>query len=133
MDARKTAVARACLESAEDNTMTFPQIAGTLIEEGFEGYMVDFRRAAATYYGADGDSVELPMRRVDIPVAPALDAAALQSAIREAQQLASSYTYEGFCRKAASSGVAGYLVSFSGRRALYFSRAAEIHVERFPD
>jgi hypothetical protein len=29
-------------------------------------------------------------------------------------------------------GCAGYLVSFPGRRVVYFGRAAEFHVERFP-
>ena len=40
--------------------MTFPQILGTLMQEGFEGYSIDFRRATATYYLSDDYSVELP-------------------------------------------------------------------------
>ncbi|BCH62324.1 hypothetical protein RvVAR0630_pl04660 (plasmid) [Agrobacterium vitis] len=43
-------VARTCLEGAESGTMTFPQIVGTLIEAGFDGYAVDLRRATAIYY-----------------------------------------------------------------------------------
>ena len=35
MDDHKEAVARACLDGAEANTMSFPQIVGILIEEGF--------------------------------------------------------------------------------------------------
>ncbi len=42
------------------------------------------------------------------------------------------YTYRGFCEKAAAAGCAGYLVSFSGRRALYFGRDGATHVEPFP-
>lgn len=133
MDEARIATARRCVESAESGTMTFPQIVGLLMQQGFESYAIDFRRATGTYYAPDGDSVELPTHRVDVPVAAAFDAAALQRAIREAQQLVPGYTYKGFCRKAALAGCAGYVVSFTGRRALYVGRTAETHVEHFPD
>jgi uncharacterized protein YbcV (DUF1398 family) len=132
MDDHRKAIARACLDAAEAGTMTFPQIVGTLMREGFESYLVEFRRAVATYYLDDGDSVELPTHRVDVAVAPTFDAAPVRAAIREAQQLVPGYTYPDFCRKVAAAGCAGYVVSFSGRRALYFGRTAETHVEHFP-
>lgn len=133
MDDHKTAAARACLEGAESGAMTFPQVVGALMREGFESYAVDFRRATATYYLPDGDSVELPMHGVGVPVAPVFDAVPIRAAIREAQQLVPGYTYEGFCRKVASAGCAGYVVSFPGRRVLYIGRTAETHVEYFPN
>ena len=113
--------------------MTFPEIVGTLMREGFESYTIDYRREKAIYYLADGDSVELATHHIGVPVAAGFDAARIQVAIREAQQLVPGYTYRGFCEKAVAAGCAGYMVSFSGRRALYFGRTAETHVERFPD
>lgn len=133
MDDDKKGTASKCLEAAERNTMTFPQIVGALSRAGFESYLVDFRRATATYYLPDGDCIELPMHKVDAPVADVFDTARVQAAIREAQQLVPGYTYKNFCKTVADAGCAGYMVSFSGRRALYFGRAAEIHVEHFPD
>lgn len=65
-------------------------------------------------------------------MAQAFDAAAVQAAVKEAQTQAEGYTYKGFCDKAAQAGCAGYIVSFPGRRVLYFSRTAETHVEHFP-
>lgn len=132
MQDHQKSIARTCLEGAEANTMTFPQIVGTLMQEGFEGYAVDFRRAVVNYYLPDGDSVELPAHRVEVPIAAAFDAASIQAAIKEAQQLVPGYTYKGFCRKVAAAGCAGYMVSFSGRRVLYIGRTAETHVEHFP-
>lgn len=126
-------VARACLEGAESNSMTFPQIVGALMQAGFESYAIDFRRAIATYYLPDGQSLELQSHRVISPVAAAFDESKIQSAIREAQQLVPGYTYRGFCEKAAAAGCASYVVSFPGRRALYIGRTADTHVERFPD
>jgi uncharacterized protein YbcV (DUF1398 family) len=132
MDSNKTAAAAACLAGAETGTMTFPQIVAMLMQAGFESYAVDFRRATATYYLPDGDSIVLPMHKVDVPIAQAFDAGPIQAAIRDAQRLVPDYTYKGFCSRVASAGCAGYIVSFSGRRALYLGRTAETHVEPFP-
>jgi uncharacterized protein YbcV (DUF1398 family) len=133
MTEAQEAAARACLEAAEGDRMSFPQIVASLSEAGFEGYAVDFWRATATYYLPDGESVELPAHGADAPVAPAFDVARLQAAIGEAQRQVPGYTYKGFCTKAARAGCASYVVSFSGRRALYIGRTAETHVEPFPD
>lgn len=127
------AIARACLHGAEGNSMSFSQIVGTLIEADFDGYAIDFRHATATYYLADGESIQLPAHRSPTPVAPAFDTARIQAAIREAQQEVPGYTYLGFCDKVTAAGCAGYIVSFTGRRALYYGRTAETHVEYFPD
>ncbi|WP_443970075.1 DUF1398 domain-containing protein [Sphingobium sp. CR28] len=127
------ATALASLAAAQEDSLPFPQIVGMLIDAGFESYAIDFRRAAAIYYTADGDSVELPTHEVTNAVAPELDRHALQSAIREAQQQVPGYSYRGFCEKAASAGCASYIVSFSGRRAVYIARTGATHVEPFPD
>jgi len=132
MDAQLTKIAQACLEGAETNSMTFPGIVATLMQAGFEGYAIDFRRATASYYRPDGDSVALPTHRAATPIADTLDASAVQAAVREAQQLTPGYTYAGFCEKVMAGGVAGYIVSFLGRRVVYFGRTAETHVEHFP-
>jgi len=124
-------IARHCLEGAESGALTFPQIAGTLIQAGFDGYAVDLRRATAIYYRPNGDTVELEAARTS-PVAERFDAAIVQQAIREAQALVPGYTYGGFCAKVAGAGCAGYLVSFLGQRVLYYGRSGETHTEYFP-
>ena len=103
-----------------------------MIGAGFEGYAVDFRSGAATYYRPGADSLVLPIP-ASRPIAAAFDAPALQASIREAQAQAPGYTYAGFCQKIVAAGCAGYIVSFSGRRALYYGRTAHTHVELFPD
>lgn len=133
MDARLVEIATACLHGAEDNTLTFPQIVGTLMQAGFESYAVDFRRGTAIYYLESGDSVALATSLEHEPVAPLFDAAAIQAAIREAQNLTPGYSYRGFCRKVTAAGCAGYVVSFRGRRAVYAGRTAETYVEHFPN
>ena len=125
-------IARDCLMGAETNRLNFPEIVGTLIDAGFDGYLVDYRRSAATYYLPDGTAFDLPSHSGTVPVAPAFDATAVRAAIAEAQANAPGYTYLGFGEKVRAAGCAGYLVSFSGRRVLYFGRDGETHIEHFP-
>ena len=132
MNVEQKNCAQICLEAAEANAMTFPEIVGKLMAAGFESYTIDFRRSSAIYYLSSGESVELAFPPDDVAVEAAFDSDALQAAIREAQTLAPGYTYNGFCRKAKRAGCASYLVSFIGRRAVYFGRTGDTHVERFP-
>lgn len=132
MDAQRITAAQRCLAAAHDGSMAFPAIVGTLIEAGFEGYVVDYRRQVSISYLPDGDSVELPHHRSAGTVAAAFDADAVAAAVREAQENGPGYTYAGFCEKVRAAGCAGYFVSFLGRRVVYFGRTGETHVERFP-
>lgn len=132
MDTRQQAIARQCLEGAESGTMTFPQVVGALMAADFDGYFVDLRLGQATYYLPNGEGLELPTHRNAVAVAAEFDTDVVKAAIREAQALVPGYTYKGFCDKVKRAGCAGYLVSFLGRRVLYFGRTAETHVEHFP-
>lgn len=132
MDSLQKVVAERCLEAAETGSMTFPEIVMDLMNAGFESYAVDFRLGKATYYLASGGAAELPAPSVSGAVAEAFDEAAMVAAIREAQALVPGYTYLGFCAKARAAGCAGYIVSFLGRRAVYFGRTAETLTEPFP-
>jgi uncharacterized protein YbcV (DUF1398 family) len=132
MKAEQVAIAERCLSAAETGSMTFPQIVGDLMQAGFESYAVDFRRGVVVYYLVDGDAVQLPAPAVAGAVAAHFDRPTIESAIREAQSLASDYTYLGFCEKTRAAGCVGYVVSFLGRRAVYSGRSGENHVEMFP-
>jgi uncharacterized protein YbcV (DUF1398 family) len=74
----------------------------------------------------------VPTHRSAVAVAAQFNSDVVKDAIREAQALVPGYTYKGFCDKIKRAGCAGYLVSFLGRRVLYFGRTAETHVEHFP-
>lgn len=131
MSADWKTVARRTLEGSETDSMSFPEGVKLLIDAGFDGYAVDFRRSVRTYYRPDGETLELATAPT-APVAERFDADVVKAAIREAQVGAAGYTYKGFCAKVAEAGCAGYLVSFPGRRVLYYGRTAETHTEFFP-
>jgi uncharacterized protein YbcV (DUF1398 family) len=127
-------IAHACLEAADADTMAFPAIVGALIDAGFDSYGIDFRRGDASYYRPDGAVIILPLPHgVEMKRVAPFDVAALRAAIHDAQTSAPGYSYRGFCQRAAAAGVASYLVSFTGRRALYIATTGETHEERFPD
>jgi hypothetical protein len=132
MDAERIAVAKACLDAAYDGSLSFPEIVGKLMYAGFEGYAVDYRRNSQIYYLPDGDCVKLDLPHSAGAVAATFDNAGVEALVRWAQADGPDYSYAGFCEKAKDSGCAGYLVSFLGRRVVYYGRTAETHVELFP-
>jgi uncharacterized protein YbcV (DUF1398 family) len=131
MNAQQQERARVALDGAESGAVTFPQGVQMLMEAGFDGYAVDYRRSVRTYYLPNGETLELPTPPT-ARVAEHFDASAVKDAIREAQSLVPGYTYHGFCAKAAAAGCAGYMVSFVGKRVVYYGRDGAIHTEYFP-
>jgi uncharacterized protein YbcV (DUF1398 family) len=134
MDPHQSAAARDCLSASYDGTLAFPTIVRALIEAGFEGYDVDYRRGTATYFLPTGESLQLstPPHANDGPIAAEFRSSEVEAAVREAQTNAPGYTYVGFCERVKAAGCAGYFVSFLGKRVVYFGRTAETHVEHFP-
>lgn len=132
MDAQRTAIAETCLNAAYDRTMAFPEIVGTLIAAGFEGYTVDYRRNTTTYFLPDGDSVVLENRPSEGAIAAQFDQPGVSAQIKWAQANPPEYSYAAFSKNVKALGCAGYIVSFLGKPVLYFGRTAETHVELFP-
>jgi uncharacterized protein YbcV (DUF1398 family) len=132
MNAQQKTIAQTCLSASYNATMDFPSIVRALIEHGFESYIVDYRRGTTTYYLPAGDSVELLNPETNGAVAAAFRADLVEANVRQAQANAPGYTYRGFCEGVKAAGCAGYIVSFSGKRVVYFGRTAETHIEHFP-
>ncbi len=126
------AVVIACTRASEENRMSFPEVVMKLMEAGVESYFCDFRRATKTYYLPDGEYFEVPAEKLAVQPGQEFRRAGVEAAIREAQANKPDYTYKGFCEKVLAAGCVGYIVSLAGRRAVYFGRTAETHVEMFP-
>jgi len=181
LDPAHLETAQRCLRAAHDGSLSFPEIVGTLIAAGFEGYQVDWRLGTQTFYlpgdkaqpgtkepgtkaepgpadervdePADepgGVTLALPSSKASSgassaassgpssaspsgpPVAARFDARSLEALVRWAQAAGPDYSYAAFSEKAKACGCAGYLVSFPGRRVVYYGRSGETHVEHFP-
>ncbi len=133
MNAQQTAIAHKSLTAAAEGTMSFPAIVAILVENGFDGYVVDYRRNTTTYFLPDGESLMLDNpHSAGAPVAQAFDEAGLVTQIKWAQSGASDYSYTAFSDNVRRCGCAGYVVSAPGKRVLYYGRTAETHVEHMP-
>ena len=132
MNAQQRTIAEECTAASEEDRMSFPQILGALSGVGIEGYFADLRRAVKIYYLPLGESIEIATGGATPAVAEAFDSSAVAAAVRWAQAGAPDYSYKGFCERVMEAGCMGYLVSLPGRRAVYFGRTGETHVEHFP-
>lgn len=132
MNEEHFSIAKTVLNAAHDGTLSFPEIVGSLIKAGFEGYLVDYRRNTQAYYLPNGDSVLMELPGEGSPVTEAFKADVVEAQVRWAQANGPDYSYEAFSSNVRNAGCAGYLVSFLGRRVVYFGRTGETHVEHFP-
>ncbi|MFC5759305.1 DUF1398 family protein [Rhizobium sp. GCM10022189] len=133
MNAQQRVIAEDCTRASEEDRMSFPQILGLLSEAGIESYFADLRRGVKVYYLPAGETLEIATGAARPPVAETFDAAAVGAAVQWAQAAAADYSYKGFCGRVMAAGCMGYLVSLPGRRAVYFGRTGQTHVEHFPD
>ncbi len=132
MNVEKEKIAQTALDSAYDGRLSFPEIIGLLAQNGFEGYLMDFRAHQATYYASDGDTASFPTPASEAEIGEDFDVAAVKTSIQKAQANGANYTYRGFVHEIKSAGCAGYIVSIAGERVVYFGRTAEMHTEHFP-
>ena len=112
-----------CTRDSDAERVSFGQVVGRLMQAGIERYHADLRRSEKIYYMPDGDSLTVPAEPVAAAFAEGFSAQGVDAAVRAAQ--AGAIKYQEFCRRIAAAGCVGYLVSLSGRRAVYYGRSGE--------
>lgn len=130
MDSERTMVMHECAQGSLQGTLTFPEVVRKLAGIGVERYHTDYSRQEVTYYFPDGDSFVASLPHPPQATAATFSAAAVEAAIREIQR--GEIQYGEFVRKTMAAGCVGYFVQIGGRRALYFGRHSETHLELFP-
>ncbi len=129
MDARTTAVIRACAQASAEARISFAEVVQALTAAGIERYAVDYVRGETAYYLPDGSFDVVPLVVHGQP-AESFSAAGVAAAVRGAQS--GALKYPAFCREVLAAGCTGYLVSMLGRRVVYWGRSGDSHVEWFP-
>ncbi len=130
MNAEQVQTIQACAQGALAGELAFPEIVRRLAESGIERYHADYSRQEITYYFPDGDSLVVAAPHPSHPTAAEFSPSAVETAIRQSQR--NEHTYLDFIRKTKAAGCVGYFVQITGRRALYFGRNGEFHIEHFP-
>ncbi len=119
-----------CMRGSLTGELNFPQIVERLIAIGVERYHADYSRQEITYYLLDGDSVVVAAPHDVHSTSTEFSATAVESAVRQSQR--GEHSYADFVRKTMEAGCVGYFVQITGRRAIYFGRNGDSHVELFP-
>jgi uncharacterized protein YbcV (DUF1398 family) len=130
MNAEQMQVAQACARGSLSGELTFPEVVGRLAAIGVERYHTDYSRHEVTYYLPNGDSLVVPLPHPPHETAEQFSPSAVEEAVRQSQR--NEHGYVDFLRKTMSAGCVGYFVQITGRRAIYFGRNGECHVEVFP-
>jgi uncharacterized protein YbcV (DUF1398 family) len=127
MDATK--VMHEVSKASDEERITFGEVVKALIEAGVERYHADLVAATRTFYVPDGRCETVDAHKVEA-AAQEFSVKDVEAAIRAIQ--AQKIKYCEFCRLIAKAGCVGYIVSLAGRRAVYYGRTGDMHVEWFP-
>jgi uncharacterized protein YbcV (DUF1398 family) len=130
MEANVRNVVHECSLASDENRESFAAIVGKLIEAGIERYHADLVRSEKTFYLPNGESETVSNNAVNVTPAMSFSAPEVEAAIRAIQ--AGTIPYKTFCERVLSAGCVGYHVSIAGRRAVYYGRTGDMHVEWFP-
>lgn len=130
MDAETKALVREMTAASDGERIVFPQVVARLMAAGVERYHADLIAGEKTYYMPDGAHEVVACDRLDRPPAAAFEPAGVKAAVSEIQ--AGRIGYRAFCARIAEAGCVGYHVSIAGRRAVYYGRDLDSHVEWFP-
>jgi uncharacterized protein YbcV (DUF1398 family) len=125
-----TDVMRDTVIKSLEGTMDFPEIVTLLLADGVERYHADLVRMEKTFYMPDGTTHVEKMPIAQLPIGETFVAADLVATIRDSQSAGQKYA--DFLRRATAAGSTDYAVYLQGRRAIYFGRKGEYHIEVFP-
>ena len=130
MNAEQTQVMQICVQGSLSGSLTFPEVVGRLAAIGVERYHADYSRQEITYYLSNGESHVVAVPYPAHETAAEFSSNAVEAAVRQSQR--GEHAYRDFVRKTMAAGCVGYFVQIAGRRAIYFGRNGEAHVEQFP-
>lgn len=111
-------------------TMTFPEVVANLSIEGVESYHADLVKLEKTFYMPDGETFVETLDFAPSPIANDFSDSEVISAIRTIQ--AKEINYREFLRRIMKAGTTSYNVYLNGKKAIYFGRKGDFHVENFP-
>lgn len=119
------------VQASFNGTQHFGEIVGHLTREGVEWYSANLFFRLTSYYYPDGSHHQVPWPKLALPpIADAFDGAKITAAIRSSQQ--GKINYPEFLGQSAQAGIVYYTVHLKGKKALYFGRHGDFHVELFP-
>ena len=124
-------ILRDCLMRAMSNQMTFPETVRKMFDIGVERYDADLTRLEKRYYAGDGST---HADSIPLSSAPAIGRGFSGEGVMDAIEAIRrrEIDYPEFLRKIMAAGTVSYTVYLDGRKAIYFGREGDFHIEPFP-
>ncbi|MCK1637173.1 DUF1398 family protein [Bradyrhizobium sp. 157] len=119
-----------CTDASDHERISFPEVVMKLMQAGVERYHADLLRAEKIYYLPSGESHRVQAAQIEAVPAMVFTADDVAAAVRAIQRR--QIKYREFCERIAQAGCVGYMVSLTGRRAVYYGRSGDSYVEPFP-
>jgi uncharacterized protein YbcV (DUF1398 family) len=119
-----------CTDASDHERISFPEVVMKLMQAGVERYHADLLRAEKIYYLPSGESHRVQAAQIEAVPAMVFTADDVAAAVRAIQTR--QIKYREFCERIAQAGCVGYMVSLTGRRAVYYGRSGDSYVEPFP-
>ncbi|HEX4027352.1 MAG TPA: DUF1398 family protein [Rhizomicrobium sp.] len=129
MDSVVKAIVREVTHASDEERITFPEVVLRLAAAGVERYHADLASNERVFYMPDGTFERVPAHEIPRP-AQLFSAPGVDAAVRAIQR--GEIQYREFCARIAEAGCVGYHVFIAGRRAVYYGRGGDMHVEYFP-
>ncbi len=120
-----------CISLSLQGKITFPEAVMRLAGSGVEYYIADLAGQKTTYFGVNDEVYSAALNLEKTPkIAKNFDEQAIKNAIADIQQ--SRINYPVFLERIMSAGCTHYEIFIHGRKAIYFGRRGEFHIESFP-
>ncbi len=123
-------VVKECTVLSDEGKITFPESVRRLVEGGIELYYADLLASIKTYYSKNEAYTVNFSFASKREVSSIFSAEGVKGAIRQIQS--GQINYQEFLRKIMDSGIISYMVFLTGKKAVYFGRYGEQHIEEFP-
>ena len=111
-------------------TITFGEVVGKLLGIGVESYHADLVRMEKTYYMPNGETHLEEFTYKGPEIAQDFSEKEVVAAIKAIQK--KEINYIEFLNLILKAGTTHYTVFLSGKKAIYFGRRGDFHVEHFP-
>src|ERR1700722_7449479 len=124
-------VAEECTRLSDEEKITFPKVVARLDKAGIESYVAKLLVPNKIYY-AGNEAHEVPVNiKAELKIAAAFNQDSIVQALRASQE--KKIGYQEFLKKIMDAGVTFYIVFIQRRKAIYFGRNGEQHIEQFPN
>jgi uncharacterized protein YbcV (DUF1398 family) len=123
-------ICKECARLSDQEKITFPEVVARLEQANIELYYADLLVPSKTFYSGNEAYVMPCSLKSDKIIGAEFNRDNIIKAIRLIQS--GQINYQEFLRQVMEAGVVSYFVFIKGRKAIYFGKMGEQHVEQFP-